>query len=704
MKKYIIPIMFMVCFILFSSFLTSQTDLNYYKNRYSEMLGANNYGKEFWFSIPPCFEDESTGFVNFIKLFITSPVKTSVTVEVPGKGFYKVSNTIPNDVIEVNLNSGIGTPWLKSGYAATPADAIYEDAGIHVFADQPLVVYCVVRYHYTSDGFLVYPLSSLGKSYITMLPEVDPLFNGTGYKLPATVTVTAAYDNTKVNFTLGGNVSTITTGGMLPNNSKIWTLNKGDVLSVSTEVGSGDLSGSKIESDKPVSVVSGNFCANIPAGNQWCDYTVEMEIPDFTWGKDLHVPRIPERKLSSMIKIVAKEANTVIYRNGFNIGTIQQAGGVEGKGFFYMRMTSDMLPNSVVFSGDKPIAVTLFNTGVHEDGYPPPASDPFAMGITPVSQYMKEITFCTPGILGGQGFIKNKLNLVYEVDTATLMMPNHFEYAGPIKGGVASWNRINSRFAGPDDLFTYDVNGKKYAVKTINLPSDGVYRIRANTPFAAYSFGFSEYDSYGYPTSAALSDQEHIDTNEPAPRWTINSGNINDGVVTDMPDDSQIRSNLSMVVFHADSSYNYTFLYDGFVPGETRTTNWRLNVDDPQKDAKAIITFLDRRGNDTTIIIDYNGVVSVNTGNDFGFSAINISPNPVIDNSATISFSLAVESAIEFKLFDNTGKFIRQLAAGFYPDGIHSINLDIQDLPNGYYFVRLIKEKESLEKQLIISR
>ncbi len=606
-KNYFLLLaLLMAIMVLVPKQAVSQDVLEDVKSKMPELLGANNVGKEFWISIPPCFEDESSGYANFIKIFVTSPVKTLINVEVPGKGFFKTRMTVPNDVVEFNITPVQGTPWQKTGGQVTPPDNVYKGFGIHLWAEQPFVVYCVVRYRATSDGFLAFPVSSLGREYIVAAAKVDAMFGAIwNYKFPATVCMTAAYDDTKVRFALGGNVLTKTTGGMQPGQTKEWSLMKGDVLVVSTEVNEGELSGSKVTSTRPISVVSGMYCSNIPTGNQWCDYTVEMDIPTYTWGNDCHVGKIPGRKFAEEIKIFAKEPNTKIFRNGLNIGTLQQAGGVEGKAFFYMRATPDRLPGSVVISGDKPITVSVFNCGVQEDGYPLPNSDPFVMGMTPVQQYQKEITFCTPGIMGGQNFPENYINLVYETDERG-MMPDHIEFAGPVHGGDFTWARCNTKFAGVDELFPYNVKGKQYALKTITLPSDGVYKIRSQTPFAAYSFGYSYCDSYGFPTSAALVDLEKPDTVAPVPTWTLPcTGEVKDGVVTDMPEDAKIRSNLSMIVFQSDFSFNYEFKYEDFVPGETRTTHWTLKVVDPSQDARAIITFTDRRGNDTTIKIEY---------------------------------------------------------------------------------------------------
>ncbi|KYC49837.1 MAG: hypothetical protein AMQ74_01359 [Candidatus Methanofastidiosum methylothiophilum] len=136
------------------------------KKNLPHMLGANNVGKEFWFSIPPCALDWSGGFPNFIKLYITAATKTLVTIEVPGKGYKTLKMTIPNDVIEVNIEPTVGQAYNHDPYKLAPPETVYPGAGIHIYADDPLVVYCIVRYQATSDGFLALPVSSLGREYI----------------------------------------------------------------------------------------------------------------------------------------------------------------------------------------------------------------------------------------------------------------------------------------------------------------------------------------------------------------------------------------------------------------------------------------------------------------------------------------------------------------------------------------------------------
>ncbi len=583
------------------------------KTMLPKMLGANNVGKEFWFTIPPCLEDESYGYANFVKIYVTSPYRTLVKVEVPGKSFLQTKMTIPNDVIEFSLNPTVAQCYTRSYYTKENPDDVFIGSGINVVANDPIVVYAVVRYRYTSDGFLAIPVSSLGKEYIAAGYPVDPMFENGGVYIPGFVGITAAYDQTTVRVTIGGNAYTKTAGGLRAGQTVQKVLNRGDVYLISTQGQASDLTGTKIIANKPVAVVTGNQCTNIPNGNRWCDYTVEMDLPTFTWGYDYHVPnvpKLPKRKKPSLLRIFAKEKGTTLYRDGREFAYLKANTGFEGDGWLETRMNvgvPDYQSYPVVISGNKPISVTLYNTGVEEDGYPRPNSDPFVMAMTPYQQYQKEITFCTPATFGGQRFAENYLGLVYQTDEYG-MCPDHIEFA-EVKSGQFVWKKVNVLFPGVDDIYRYDVDGKKYAYKVITLAKDGVYKIRAKTPFACYSYGFDSFDSYGYPTSAALADLEKPDTLPPDPKWRDSCGVISFATVTDMPDDPTIRSNMAMIVLHPyPESYNVDFKYTDFIPGEARTVPWRLEVVDKTQDARAVITFSDRRGNDTTIVIEYKAV------------------------------------------------------------------------------------------------
>ncbi|MBX7156267.1 MAG: choice-of-anchor D domain-containing protein [Bacteriodetes bacterium] len=596
---------------------TGDNDVNMQdiRNKLSEALAnGGSAGTEFYFSVPPCYEVGGTSAIN---LYVACPVKTKVTVEVEGRGFLVVRQTVANDIIEIRLNPGTAQAFSKTDAEGIPAEQIWPQAAIHVKSQAPIVCYVSIRFPYTSDTFLAIPLQALGKEYI-VASMADMTWMYGGYSLPSITTITAAYDNTKVSFTLGGNAVTVTSGGMKAGQTKTWNMMRGDVVVIGNSKDSkeGDMSGSKIVASKPVAVTSGNQCANVPTTLRWCDYIAEQEIPTNVWGKTLLVPRFSTRKNSAMIKIFAKDPNTQMFKNGSPNKVIQKAGGVEGTGFIYERVNANA--NTImVYSGNKPISATFFNTGQEDDNV---VSDPFQMDIYPIEQFQKEIIFCTPGIKGGFKFDFNYLNVVYQLtDQGTI--PDDLEF-GTAVNGVIKWQPLRSVF-GPSigDVFPIKVNGKTYASKECILPGDNVYRMRCSLPFACYSYGVSNYDSYGHPTSAAFVVLG--DTVVPNPTWTENcTGNVTDGLIYDYPNDDSIRSNMSTIILDPSLSKNYTLDYEPFVAGENRQVKWQLKVDNPEEDAVAVVHFTDRAGNDTTITVKYQAVKLTIQGKEIDFGTL----------------------------------------------------------------------------------
>ncbi|MES2766265.1 MAG: choice-of-anchor D domain-containing protein [Bacteroidota bacterium] len=588
-------------------------------------------GTEFWFSFPVAFPE--SGGSNSLKIYVSCAVATQCTVEVPGLGVRHVKTTKPNDVIEFMLSPAEGQPYESMGQpgSAKSEQETYlsgKGKGIHVYADVPITVYGVSRYVYTSDSFIALPTSSLGTEYI-VASYAD--MSGTmfqGYHLPSQAVIVAAYDSTTVTFKLGGSQGTETIGGLKRGETRTFTLNKGDLVAFGNKKVNGisaDLSGSKITSDKPVAVTSGNQCANIAVNNQWCDFIMEMELPTQTWGKEYHVTRFVNRKNYSYIKVFAKNPNTKLYRDGeiTPFAILTTAGGNQNAGYYEGRLMADgSSPRPIIIRGDGPISVTQFNPGQQEDNV---ASDPFQLVLTPIEQYQKEITFNTPGIKGGQGFSQNYVNLVFEAN-ADSSMPDDLEFGVLQNDTVVSWQSVKSVFGATAEAFKgFAGDTKRYYAKIITLPGDGVYKFRALKPFAAYSYGFDSYDSYGHPTSLITND---LTANDSLPPMIVLNKDDGATATFTMQDGGGQPSKISRIFLNASASSNYRLKTDEFVPGQAQTVNVLAEVINPLKDAKAEIVVVDRAGNHSTKSLSYTGksggvaIFQVDKM-DFGLSPVN---------------------------------------------------------------------------------
>ena len=87
-----------------------------------------------------------------IKLYITSDVATKVTLEISGKLMYKSVVTIPDDIVTFELAPSEAQPYIKADYTDDPwPQQVFPEMGIHLFSDEPFIVYGMSRYINPTD-------------------------------------------------------------------------------------------------------------------------------------------------------------------------------------------------------------------------------------------------------------------------------------------------------------------------------------------------------------------------------------------------------------------------------------------------------------------------------------------------------------------------------------------------------------------------
>lgn len=598
----------------------------------SLLLGASNAGTEFLMTFHPCWEDPGPN--NSIRIYVASLYKTKVTLSIPGLAINIVKETIPNDVIEFILKPTEAQPYSKGngGLPIPPQPSqVWDKRAIIITAEDPIICYGMTRYKYTSDGYMALPINVLGTDY-QVASYADPT-NNTAQFLPSYTSIVGAYDNTTVNFKLGGkeNMFIIKENGdtLKAGKSTTKTINKGDVWLIAGVGPFNDLTGSNVNADKPVAVISGNFCAYIPTHIAACDYIIEQELPIYNWGKNYLVSPISARKNHSIVKIFAAEPMTQFLIDGVPAGTIQTAGGLIDRGYIETRTGFDATPKPVRVSSDKAINVVQYNPGQQDDNV---NSDPFQMQIMPVEQFQTDIIFNTPGIKGGFGFNDNYINIVY-MAKADGTIPDDLMFAEVINSDF-NWIPIKNISSSPGTPFYGDEkDGRQYYSKTLKLNNDGVYRMKADEPFAVYAYGYDSFDSYGFPASGRLLDMSSDDSLAPEVTYEMDEkGNIT-GTVRDVAqptakigkDSDEVQESnavgLSAVRLINALSDNYKLEHTPFIPGIDNETSFQLNVVNKYKSAKAVLAVSDRRGNDK--IVEFSIVANpipsfVSTNNDFG--------------------------------------------------------------------------------------
>jgi len=85
-------------------------------------------------------------------------------------------------------------------------------------------------------------------------------------------------------------------------------------------------------------------------------------------------------------------------------------------------------------------------------------------------------------------------------------------------------------------------------------------------------------------------------------------------------------------------------------------------------------------------------------------TSLKVVPNPFSTN-ATIGFTLEQASSVVIRVADLNGSIVETLANGTrYESGIHQLDLDAKDLPNGIYFLQMITETDISVVQLVLSK
>jgi IgGFc binding protein len=635
-RSFILLLLLIASHALLFGGMTEEKDI---KKHLPGLAGVNNNGTDFWIALPPPYLVNAPG--DFFKLYITSPQKTVVTLESPN-GLFMQKETLPNDVIVFDVSFAQAQPFNYSCCNdETPEVQIYKGRGMHLFADKAFTVYAVVRIRYTSDGYLAIPTSGIGTEYIAA-PYTSRPFKGIN-SLPNMVTLVAAYDKTKVTMKLGGLAGTSI---KVQGKGEYWAgdndeiqfnlKNKGDVLVIPTIATKQNqtIAGSYFKGTKPFVLISGHFCADIPTDIRACDYNVELDLPMHTWGKHYFVPKIQNRGHSGLLRIFAKEDETSIYRDGQSFGYIARGkGGVLNEGWLenrvWPRIANGDKPKIALYSADKPISITYFNPSAQDDAGSA-NSDPFAMIITPVEQFQSEIVFCTPAAKGGDqglnGYKENYLMMIYETEDPSGAPPPDLEW-GVIEKTETEWKKVSTVFSGQPRKYTtldgangsddidwdtpYD--GKYYGHLNIQLPGQGVFGVRSVGglhKFAVYAYGYDTWDSYGWPTAAALLDLSVPDVDAPSVTKIPNCSNTEwNGTTTEEPEDLARRSGFNSVALDYTTSENFTLEFDAtkIVPASDipATHPWRLTVDDPKLPAYGVLIFLDRAGNFTLDTTEY---------------------------------------------------------------------------------------------------
>lgn len=190
-------------------------------------------------------------------------------------------------------------------FTSSKLEASYSGINIYrVNAQADIAVFAVNQAKDSCGGYMALPSSVNGRDFrvVTDIPKTGISFLAVIAKSSTTVTITLRAPTTfnGNNYKAGDTL----TQNVLDNN----------VLYLSSN---GDLTGSRIQANNPVSVFSGNSFTSYGNGVE-ADHMIENMPPTSLWGMTFVLNPIPERVNSyiNIFKVVAREDNTVVSVDG----------------------------------------------------------------------------------------------------------------------------------------------------------------------------------------------------------------------------------------------------------------------------------------------------------------------------------------------------------------------------------------------------
>ncbi|MCS7177424.1 MAG: choice-of-anchor D domain-containing protein [Candidatus Kapabacteria bacterium] len=559
------------------------------------ILNNSAQGREFWIAIPPNEVDGYPG--QLLEIYVTSSYNTEVTLfsAMDGRVIRKPVRAM--DITTFSLLNGelFWTDEVRESEVVT-------QKGIRLSAPHPISVYVLSGKPATSDGYLALPVNVWGTEYMH-LSYYD--YEDFGQKRGNGFVIIASEDQTLVQIQLYGKGYGRSVGGRRIGDRITVMLNRGQTYmlrgSGDAPPGQNDFSGSRIYSNKPVGFISFHMRTMIPtipqAGAISRDFLVEMLPPISAWGKRYITIEYQRRaRKGDFFRILASQPNTNFtvrwYRNnqlrGSISGRLQNAGDFWEYNYTIAADDSSIYGQSI-WEADKPVLLMQYSYSAFWDN--DPNFDPFMIVVTPVEQYIRATVFQTPA---SKAFATNYFNLIAIGDTND---PTQAKLKSIKVDGQHVWRRH------PEFLGQRIPGTNLYWVVLRMQP--GPHRIVGETPFGGYIYGFSQYDSYGWPAAMAINKIDELDTLPPELHkrvdcgdWEILSTEIRNGKEGDNP--RQIDQGIAQIEL-LEGSYNYRLR---FVTAEelkpypkVERFVFRVEVIDKRHSAFARIGIIDRAGN-----------------------------------------------------------------------------------------------------------
>lgn len=606
-------------------------------------------GKEFWFGIPLCWLDpngEGLRGDGPVCVWISSKVNTRGYLEDLETGSKKNFSVQANHITQIVFGDVLMHKYSDNEQV--------RNKGIHIKTEDPVSVAVYISYQWTGEAFRVIPVEWLGNKYVTANLYLDKV--GRDNLRPPQILIIATEDKTVIRYRPTAATINLEAGQL----SDPITLNKGQTFFILGRMdearlqdNSSDLTGTYIESTKPIAVMSGHTKGAFPRfqatflgrnGSFMRNMMLEMLWPVEMLGTQyvscpVKYQDRPRGKIADdvgdMIRFVAAYDGTIIKQMRQDGSGLKQISVSLKRGQFHEITNQDQ---AAYYESNKPVLVAQYGktwwlnpvtpkVGSGDMPQNPPRNGQGMMLIlAPVPQWTSYATFRSP--MGIDNFVavtfraKDLPYLYIDGQSFTQRFGNSIRY---VEGTEYAY-------------ITEQVSAGDHWVKGDTLPGG-----KQKATFAGYVYGNWDRSkdgfAYGYPIGINynLNCEDSLVVEDQMECGTVN------GKGTALPPNADCAG-IYNVLMDKDNSYNYTDVQidPNFRPGD-KTVTYKLEVIDMKKPAKAVVSVITKSGQTITKTYEYQpelisadptfldfGMMQVGENKTLKFKVTNIGAIPVV--------------------------------------------------------------------------
>jgi gliding motility-associated-like protein len=484
----------------------SQKSLNYF-NIFTGLINpaaqrdsddsTSNRGKDFWVGYQRTNGFSQGNVQEMVLYFGANSQQAHVTVTIEGTSgtpWIRNYTVPPNSTIQSDL-----IPKAGADDARLPSEGLWDNKGIHIVSDVPVVAYAHIYENTNSGATMLMPTTVWGYEYFTLNNRQS--YGAAGGIPAATVFhVIAKEDSTwvEINPTKATTGGWTPNGGTQPNGSYLVKLNKGDVYEVIGGVLAGteglDLTGSIVKSIGnnqgqcfPIAVFSGSTRTAIGCGatlGSNGDLIIQQIFPYQAWGTkyatappSLSTGPNAGTDMTTIFRVMVKDPTTIVKRNTIPL----TAATYNAIGHYYQfeSTTGDYI------EANKPILVAQYMPSSNgfcntTDGI----GDPEMFILSPLQQAIRSTQLYRNVVFG---INVNFITLVIPTEGLTSLRIDGVNWQTYPATDVFAKNHPN--------LTGYSIVTKRWAGGAGN---QGSSIVESDLPFTGIVYGEGGAESYGY--------------------------------------------------------------------------------------------------------------------------------------------------------------------------------------------------------------